>query len=297
MNFPTSSRASKTASRVVNRKTRARLSLPFLFSACLPCHHEIVTTFQQTAHYQTSRWASAGTIRGSFEPGRNRVKTRDPKVWFEMERRPDGFYQTAHNGERVRSERFDVVIGSGRRGQTYLYRRDRLLYQLPISWLRASDSWINSPGYRDGEVDFNRLIAPECLNCHTTSFQPGIQCERCHTGPHGTVNRSIDLCAQCHSGLHDSVDVHGNQDGLLKRSKCYSSAMTCTTCHNPHRKERDAAALSAKCQTCHTPKQCERGPVCVDCHMPLQKSKKIVIQNAAETFAQPYRTHTIAVYR
>lgn len=282
---------------MVNRKPGAGFGLPLFLSACLPCHQDVVTSFLQTAHSQTSRWAAAGTIRGSFEAGRNRLPTRDPKVWFEMERHADGFYQSAYDNGRVRSERMDVVFGSGRRGQTYLYRRDRLLYQLPVSWLAATDDWINSPGYRDGQVDFSRLIGLQCLNCHTTALKPGIQCERCHGGAHGAVERSMDLCAQCHSGLHDELDVHGNQVGLLKRSKCYSPAMRCTTCHNPHRKERDPAALSAKCQTCHGPKECGRGAVCVDCHMPIQQSRKIVIHNAAQTYAQPYRTHTIAVYR
>jgi hypothetical protein len=41
-------------------------------------------------------------------------------------------------------------------------------------------------------------------------------------------------------------DVHGNQVGLLERSRCYlsSPSMTCSTCHNVHATERVAVDYS-----------------------------------------------------
>ena len=48
------------------------------------------------------------------------------------------------------------------------------------------------------------------------------------------------------------VDVHANQMALLSRSRCFtSSQMTCTTCHDVHRPQRDVVELSGRCLTCH----------------------------------------------
>jgi len=38
-----------------------------------------------------------------------------------------------------------------------------------------------------------------------------------------------------------TIDVHGNQYGLLTASACFkkSEALNCTTCHNAHENQRD----------------------------------------------------------
>ena len=86
----------------------------------------------------------------------------------------------------------------------------------------------------------------------------------------------------------DNIDVHGNQLGLLRSSKCFtmSNTMTCTTCHNPHENERGKTALfsstvhhmshnTAHQNTCKM--TASIGPSiarnCIDCHMPLKASK------------------------
>ena len=94
-------------------------------------------------------------------------------------------------------------------------------------------------------------------------------------------------------------DVHGNQVGLLKASRCFqkSGSMTCGTCHDVHRVERDPAVLSTRCGVCHTASSCPTAAArgdsgrtgCVECHMPLAPSKLIEVQT--------YRTHRIAVYK
>ena len=209
---------------------------------CGKCHVQRFREFSRTAHHLTSRLPDSLSIAGSFEPERAILRTRNPNLWFEMSQREDGFYQTAvfqtPGGERRHSERIDFVIGSARLGQTYLYWKGRRLFQLPVSYLTAGDRWINSPGYRDGEADFFRPVAPRCLECHATYFEArshtnnvfnregyvlGISCERCH-GPgsqHVAFHRAnfdaeeahyilhpgklprerlLEVCAQCHSG-------------------------------------------------------------------------------------------------
>jgi len=213
-------------------------------AVCGQCHKDKFDTYEQTAHHLTSQIANKDTIAGNFKPGSNTMLTTNPNLTFRMDAKGDGFYQTAiwveGNGTRTRTERLDLVTGSGAKGQTYLYWRDNQLFQLPVSYSTVLQQWINSPGYRDGTADFERAIIPRCLECHATYFEPvfpdpelnmydtknfvlGISCERCHGPGYGhaekyrSVNsthaaraivnpaklspsRQADVCAQCHGG-------------------------------------------------------------------------------------------------
>jgi len=317
------------------------------------------------------------------------METFNPQVRFRMDARGDAFFETAITGKpsqkKNRTERIDLVIGSGRKGQTYLYWRGDQLFELPVSYWTASDRWTNSPGYVDGSADFERPVTPRCLECHATTFTSlpaatgyhfdksnfllGISCERCHerAAEHirmraaNTVNsnaeattsaaapvpnssaplpptgidraRQIDVCAQCHGGVGESVtppfsfrpgeplssylkleppnprarvDVHGNQVALLEKSLCFQSSpsMTCSTCHDLHAPERDAASYSDRCLTCHKPESCptftktphRQSSNCIDCHMPNQTSKSLVLDIDEERIGAQVRTHWIRVY-
>jgi hypothetical protein len=170
--------------------------------ACKPCHEEEFKTYQATAHHLTSRVADAHSIMGNFEANANIFKTANPSLYFKMTAGANGYHQTAVDevspGKNVElTERFDIVVGSGHKSQTYLYWKDGELFELPVSWWAATGQWINSPGYEDGALRFDRPIYPRCLECHGsyfTSLAPppnryepgtvalGIECERCH-GP------------------------------------------------------------------------------------------------------------------
>lgn len=201
---------------------------------CASCHAAIAERYRNTPHFRTSAAASQAVLG----PAPAEVTTSVPTTRFRVERRADGIHQVATwmVGDRVmaRGERIDLVVGSGRRGQSYLYWRDGLLYQLPLSYLVVGGRWVNSPGYVDGEVHFDRLIPPRCLECHATSFrlegtpprtkysadyELGLACQVCHGRPTkdrrpggvdghpGVVDpatltrqQQIDLCALCHSG-------------------------------------------------------------------------------------------------
>ena len=184
--------------------------------ACLACHQDKVNSYHRTAHHLTSSWPTKDSIHGSFSPDSNILKTRNPNLFFEMQSNEDGFFQTAvlnNSAGEVRShtERFGVVVGSGRKGQTYLYwHHDQLydrdeLFELPVSYWVERGIWMNSPGlveFPDGTANFTRPATQRCLECHTTAFkwlEPagsrfnqfnktdlvlGITCEKCH-GPGG----------------------------------------------------------------------------------------------------------------
>lgn len=172
-------------------------------TACRECHPAIGDTYARTAHHLTSQLPSKDSILGKFAAGQNVLKTGDPDLYFRMDARESGFYETAlfwqPPDQETRSERIDIVTGSGHKGQTYLYWKGHQLFQLPVSYWTDLHAWINSPGYVEGLANFDRPILPRCLACHATYFQSipsekaenyyektgfvlGISCERCH-GP------------------------------------------------------------------------------------------------------------------
>jgi Cytochrome c554 and c-prime len=356
--------------------------------ACLPCHKEQAISYRQTSHHLTSQLPDERSILGSFKAGGNVLMIAnpensdvDPRLLFEMDKKEGGYYETAvaERGAQklTHSERIDLVIGSGVRGQTYLYWAGNELSELPVSYWSVGKQWINSPGYKDGTANFSRHVDPRCLECHTTYIRPlssdpqtysydkdslvtGVSCENCH-GPgakHATHesadpasaskrleieilnpkkfprDRQVDQCALCHNGtereelasafsylpgrpldqyltvnstdVSDRPDVHGNQVGLLKKSRCYlsSPSMSCATCHDVHRPERAAAEYSDRCLGCHQWKSCGLSRTkgvsivhdCVDCHMPLQQTNAIVSVTAGRVLHASIRSHWIKVY-
>jgi hypothetical protein len=343
---------------------------------CRACHQEKFESYSRTAHHLTSEIASRESIAGKFGPGESIFKTANPELFFKVEATDQGQFQIAVTGippdTTSRSERFDIVIGSGRKGQSYLFWKGDQLFQLPLSFWTELGQWVNSPGYRDGFADFSRRVPPRCLECHATYFESlspplnrysktsfllRLACERCH-GPGkehvarytaksdarqepSIVNparlsrdRQMDVCALCHAGMGEparapafsfvvgerledyltllpaspdaKIDVHGSQVELLKRSRCYQSSktMTCSTCHDVHAPQRDAASFSARCLSCHKVENCGVYPKmgrqiadnCVDCHMPKQQTELIVSDSNGRKVKPQVRNHQIRIY-
>jgi Cytochrome c554 and c-prime len=169
--------------------------------ACRSCHQHENDTYYGTAHHLTSQIADKNSVLGTFNEGANILRTANPNLFFRMDANDSGFFQTAMWGTAPntwsRTERIDLVIGSGGKGQSYLFWNGDELFQLPVGYSTILGQWINSPGYRDGTANFERPIIPRCLECHatyfraleplpsgnrydTTDFVLGVSCERCH---------------------------------------------------------------------------------------------------------------------
>jgi Cytochrome c554 and c-prime len=174
--------------------------------SCKTCHKAIYNKFINTAHDLTSRPAAGEFIKGSFDSGQNHF-TYNKFMEVILEKKDSVFFQTAYiSGTEFRKEPIDIVIGSGRKGQTYLYWKENILYQLPVSYYRPSHSWCNSPGYPKNMIRFDRVTTARCIECHgsfavaedgidndtnsdnnityfdKSSIVYGVNCERCH-GP------------------------------------------------------------------------------------------------------------------
>src|SRR5690606_31177176 len=83
----------------------------------------------------------------------------------------NSFYQESRyisDSTLVNSQKIDLVIGSGTKGQTYLTWNKDELYQIQVSYFEPTNNWINSPGYPNDRFYFNRPIQGRCLECHAT---------------------------------------------------------------------------------------------------------------------------------
>ncbi|MFD0862080.1 multiheme c-type cytochrome [Sungkyunkwania multivorans] len=343
---------------------------------CIACHENIYNEHLKTPHYNTSQLVSDDNVVGDFKV-HNILKLNEHIVFKMIDE--DQLYQAAFKDERfVRKEPFDIIIGSGTKGQTFLYWNDNRLYQLPVSYLNKSNKWIHSPGYSNDRIHFDRAVIPNCLECHTTFARNhlptdfnsnmfvkkemifGVDCESCHGPSLKHVNahindpelkmaqhildiktltrqQQLDACARCHSGLGrplkmpftfktgdklDSfripnympidttkLDVHGNQYGLLTMSKCFkrSESLNCTTCHDPHKNERQqSATFSQKCIGCHQDAgnhsfslEHQEKLDCISCHMPLLTTSAITfngLNSNDHSDSIKVRTHKIGIY-
>ncbi len=207
----------------------------------------------------------------------------------------------------------------------------------------------SSPAAKFEEFDHQKMIyGIDCEKCHGPAamhvqFQtenPAEKQAKYIVNPSKlSRQQNLDLCTVCHGGrlaktkpsfsfqvgdtlsnyfkLNDnpldavSIDVHGNQFGLLSASKCFTiGQVTCNSCHNTHKNEKDQLAVfSQRCMNCHSEgheKLCKLtstiGSVisqnCIDCHMPKQPSNSIAInlRNSDTLTPVMMRTHWIRTY-
>ena len=187
--------------------------------ACAACHSEIFKAYSQTPMAQSSGAVTGGLTPGSFLQG-------DAKTTYRID--SAGAVTVVTPMQSV-ERKLDYFIGSGAAGRSYLYTRNGFLFQAPVTWYAQQARWDASPGYEQDRVSrWNRPIAADCLNCHSSQVrsaagfanryadppfaQAGIGCERCHgpgsqhiSGQGSMVNptkldaaRRDSICAQCH---------------------------------------------------------------------------------------------------
>ena len=208
-------------------------------ATCIRCHKSNSSSYTHTAHFLSTRVADDHSVSGSFAMDSNELAINDTTRLL-MEKRNTGLYQVLYlNNKEISAQRFDLVMGAVK-GQTYLYWKENGYFQLPVSYSTGLHHWTSSPGYSFSHLNFNRPVAKECFNCHS-SYVPddlpapsdfdaqqinsifNIDCERCHGPAAAHVRfheshpeekksgylvsyqsmdreRKIDLCAICHSG-------------------------------------------------------------------------------------------------
>jgi Flp pilus assembly protein TadD len=203
-------------------------------AACVGCHEKIAESY---AHHPMGR--SLVPAVGLLDPRQDAPDTNNPFTALGRRFRVDRHEGRMWHRQAVLDDRgrpvaelareVSWVIGSGRKGYSYLAEQDGYLLQTPISWFTQKRRWDLSPGFMSSALA-GRVLTASCLVCHTNRlredpehpdrFLPpvfeghAIGCERCH-GPgklhvagdpdHAIVNPARlspplrdAVCEQCH---------------------------------------------------------------------------------------------------
>jgi tetratricopeptide (TPR) repeat protein len=183
-------------------------------------------------------------------------------------------------------------VGHDRQGQAREARLSQ--YPSEPVWSRTSEHPATPPdpeGYLGRPISEESVR--RCVHCHSTNFRAvqypqgrqessdrGIGCERCH-GPGGhhveavrvhftdlaiarprlaTAAEVTALCGDCHRAPESASPADNNfirfQAPTLMQSRCFteSGALSCVSCHNPHRDaSRNTRDYEAVCLRCHPP--------------------------------------------
>lgn len=185
-------------------------------AVCSNCHKDIYNKHLHTEHHLTSSPVSAQNVMGSFETGKN-IFAFGPFLNVTMEKRDSGLYQVEYDNElEIRKGRIDIVVGSGRKGQSYLNWIDNRLVQLPITYFTPASQWSNSPGYSPLKPMFNRPITSRCLECHSTYFEKISDTAELEEFDHTKIIYAVD-CEKCHGPAASHVEFHSKNSAKEAR--------------------------------------------------------------------------------
>jgi hypothetical protein len=222
--------------------------------------------------------------------------------------------------------------------------------QVPANCLECHTTSTKVVSHETMEFDKGSVVyGITCERCHPnaaehveyqTSHPNDKQARYVVNSAHLNRQLRMDACGLCHSGFRtaiqpafnfqvgdslarysiggpvstrpDTLDVHGNQYGLLTASQCYikSKNMDCSTCHNVHENEFGNTKLfSSRCMTCHnnggehtqcslkSTKNIVMNENCVNCHMPVLASNAIKVKTDDQLLPDFLHTHFISIYK
>src|SRR5216684_3608973 len=213
-------------------------------ATCARCHQRIYDSYMKTvmanASGSAAEKAAPATFRHKPSGVEYRISVENGEVWLNYDR-PGEFEIGGLHGRR----HLEYYIGSGNRGQTYLYNTDHYWFEAPINWYTAYGSYDMRPGYQNSiKAPFDLAVASRCLHCHTSDVQleipgtrnrfaslpflhSGIICEACHgdsskhaasSGKERIVNpakldslRRDSICQQCHLEAEILIDRAGKK--------------------------------------------------------------------------------------
>jgi hypothetical protein len=194
---------------------------------CKACHSAIYQQYSRTDMAHST--SSPRTILDSgwldkpadiFNEKSNlhyQVFARDSKVY-------QSEYGLDLQGKEVfrHTEELAYVVGTGANGVTPIIRREKYLFQAPVSYYTARKAWDLSPNYENHDLGFSLPVTADCIGCHTGRTQPvrgreglyedppvvemAINCENCH-GP-GELHVNERLAGTRLSGKIDTSIVN-----------------------------------------------------------------------------------------
>jgi hypothetical protein len=210
---------------------------------CANCHREI---FEK---YLTTPMANAsGSAAERFKSGvvNHRASGVVYKI-FMHDAQPMLSIQEVHDPLANTKRKLDYFLGSGHLGITYLYSLNGNLFESPIAYYAASQSFDMKPGLESiTEVTPALPMQASCLRCHMSAVQAsdpgtinhykglaflhtGITCEACHgdTRQHVATNGKAAVInpAKLDAELRDSICISCHLEGDISVERAGRSAI------------------------------------------------------------------------
>jgi tetratricopeptide repeat protein/cytochrome c554/c'-like protein len=264
-------------------------------AACRSCHTAIYDSYSRTAMARTSGPATAD-LEGSFKHARSGVSYRvfrdGPTVVLAYQR--DG--PRALYGKQI----LKYYVGSNTRGRAFLFDIDDFLYQTPINYYAATNTWDMSPGYAQlREMELNHPVDSTCLFCHASRvqapkqgtlnrfgavpfLQDGVSCERCHGPGSNHVNRSASMvnpakltgerrdsiCMQCHLEGEARIARAGRSQGEYRPGEILSDYVAVFVREDDAAQRRGAVSHVESLALSRCKRASGEALSCITCHDP-----------------------------
>jgi predicted CXXCH cytochrome family protein len=195
---------------------------------CASCHADIYRKYLATPMANASGLAAEQLHTDTFTHKPSGVEY---KISLQ-DGRASLIYHGPHESSSANQLPLNYFLGSGHLGTTYLYSVNNYLFESPVAWYAASQSYDMKPGLADMHQAPPPLpMQSRCLRCHMSSVQ---------ASDSGTINRYQGL-PFLHSGI-TCESCHGDsQQHVLTKGKAKIV--------NPAR--LDAARRDSICISCH----------------------------------------------
>lgn len=198
---------------------------------CAQCHKDIYERYKGTPMARGSGIATDGLIEGGFTHATSGIRyqlvLRDGQAWMIYDRTVPDTGPFLH-GQQLLS----YYIGSGRRGRTYLFEKDRWWFEAPVNYYSRKRLWDMAPNYGSARSMPDTLpVDSNCLHCHTGKVQTALpESRNMYAGP--PFKAAGVTCAACHGDPAQHLAQQGH--GPIVNPSALSPAKrdsVCLQCH------------------------------------------------------------------
>jgi predicted CXXCH cytochrome family protein len=201
-------------------------------NACASCHQQIYERYRETPMANASGEVSVDNLLpADFTHAPSgvhyRVFAEDRRVWLSYDREHAPASRALHGRQQLR-----YVIGSGKRGKTFLFEQEGYWFEAPINWYDKKGVWDMAPNYLSTEeMPLTLPVDPGCLHCHASQVAESLPDARNHYAAAPFAAGGI-TCTACHG----DAAAHLASGGKVSMLKIDSLAPVkrnsiCLSCH------------------------------------------------------------------
>lgn len=204
-------------------------------AVCAGCHRQIYEKYVTTPMGQGSGLATMAPQLGEFKHAPSgvsyRIFLRGGALWMSYER------VVPAKGQReiafVKGERkFELFVGSGHRGRTYLYEESGQWFESPINYYAKKQIWDMAPNYeRSRTMPGSLPVDSNCLHCHASEVQTALPQARNRYASEPFLQAGIG-CSACHGDASEHLASGGRltvvNPAILETARRDS---VCLQCH------------------------------------------------------------------